>query len=281
MNPVIVRIKGGLGNQMFQYAAGRALSKRLKTTLLLDITEYESGNQRNFELMNFNIQCEIADKKILKKYPIIEKKITNKFIPNSFSKKYYFEKKFEFDPFWQKIKSPKYIEGYFQSEKYFSEINQVIRTDFCKKLNENLNLIKEEMEKSNSVMIHIRRGDYLSNHKSNEIHGLCSVDYYYRSIIELEKINKNMKYFIFSDDMDWVKKNLKIDGNIKYIENIENPTDNVILMSNCKYHVIANSSFSWWGAWLSKANNIIAPNSWFKTKNISSEDILPTQWVKL
>jgi hypothetical protein len=135
-----------------------------------------------------------------------------------------------------------------------------------------------------SVSLHIRRGDFVSNRKTNEIHGVLPLEYYYEAIRLITNQVRNPEFFIFSDDIPWVRENLLVPKKVNFVEH---PTSNrdyedLILMSNCKHHIIANSSFSWWGAWLSQnpVKRVIAPREWYRIV-IDTRDLLPEEWIKL
>lgn len=176
--------------------------------------------------------------------------------------------------------------GIWQSEKYFLDQNETIRKDLELKaplsLNAETQLVK--INNSNSVSLHIRRGDYVVNSLPNKKHGPLSSEYCDKSIRHILTLNPDSTFFIFSDDMKWVKNNLKIDYPKFYISN-DNITDceELILMSKCRHNIIANSSFSWWGAWLNtnKEKVVIAPKKWFNVENINTDDLLPHSWIQL
>jgi hypothetical protein len=148
-------------------------------------------------------------------------------------------------------------------------------------------IITNEIKNSNSISIHIRRGDYVSNQHTNDIHGLCSLDYFYKSVQYMNSKIYNPIYFIFSDDMDWVKKNFNTENlKYKFIETNMNQNHlDLILMSYCKHNIISNSSFSWWGAWLNININkiVIAPKIWFANKKMNNliSDLIPNNWITL
>ncbi len=292
---IIVRLKGGLGNQMFQYACGRALSEKNKRTLLLDLTSLlhrpsnPSSTVRNYELDVFNIQERFT---FLSR---LNKKISNS---NLFYKinskldilkdqleivKKINDKEMGFDEQFFKIKGKIYLDGYWQSEKYFKDIEDIIRKEFIlKSMGEEANKIKKVIEKEkNSVSIHIRRGDYVNNPKTLAIHGVCSIDYYKRAIKYINKKTKGVKFFVFSDDIPWVKENLEL-KNVFFVSNSNiKAEEDLFLMSLCKNNIIANSSFSWWGAWLNKNREkiVVAPQNWFNNKK--EKDIVPLSWIRI
>lgn len=288
---VIIKLQGGLGNQMFQYALGRSLAEKNKIDFKLDLSFYnkEKNNlHRNYSLKYFNIIENIAEEDELKKTKEYRQK--NKliyFFYRIFSKKnivYVKENFFYFGKDILKIKNNAYLDGYWQSEKYFKNIESIIKQEFTlkNKLDSRLENLVEDIKNTNSVSIHIRRGDYITNQKTNSVHGTCSLDYYQTAIEHINNKIKNPIFFIFSDDIEWVKNNLKTEFPTFFIEGNKDYED-LILMSYCKHNIIANSSFSWWGAWLDHNPNkiVIAPKKWFNVNNINTSDLLPNSWINL
>jgi hypothetical protein len=179
-----------------------------------------------------------------------------------------------------------YLAGYWQSEQYFREAAPAIHADFTfKSLPANRNAeLAEQIGQVNAVSLHVRRGDYVNNPKTNVVHGVCSLDYYRDAVRHVASRVENPYFFIFSDDMAWVKEHLKMDLPCQYVDHncgAESYND-MRLMSLCRHHIIANSSFSWWGAWLNRNPDkiVVAPKKWFANdKNIS--DLFPAGWVIL
>jgi len=179
-----------------------------------------------------------------------------------------------------------YLAGYWQSEKYFSEAAGLIRADFTFKQHlENRNAtLAEQIGRVNAVSLHIRRGDYVKDPKTAATHGVCSPDYYREAIQYIAAHIEQPHFFIFSDDPDWVRENFRIDIPCSYVDHncgAESYND-MRLMSLCRHHIIANSSFSWWGAWLNPDPDklVIAPRKWFaNAKDVS--DLFPEGWVTL
>ena len=294
---IIFKLNGGLGNQMFQYAAGRSLSLHLMTSLKLDLSNYSSiFPYRKYGLGVFNIEVEEAledeIKQYYKKLSLYEKLFNYVFgVKNinecsSVNTKIIFENKFLYDKNFKKSPRDCLFIGFWQSEKYFKEYEKVIRKDFSfrKILTEKNEKIAEEIGKTNSVSVHIRRGDYVNNKEINKYHGTCGLEYYENAINFIRKRIKNPKFFVFSDDMKWVKNNLKINNTIFVDGNIGKKSYiDMQLMSLCKHNIIANSSFSWWGAWLNNCPNkiVIAPKKWFSEQGIDTTDLIPKRWIKL
>ena len=276
-----VKIVGGLGNQMFQYAYAKTLQQK-GYDINIEVSAYKRYKLHGgYQLDKYNISLPAVNKQ----YYLV--KVLNKlgFGVSGIIK----EESFLFDKKLFNISDNHFIEGYFQSEKYFLHIRDELIKDFIikgdmsqyTKYIESL-ILSEEI----TVSLHVRRGDYISDISSNAIHGTCDLEYYRKSIELVNDKFKDIKYFIFSDDIDWVEVNLKID-NAVYINSIDKriPHEDIYLMSLCNHNIIANSSFSWWGAWLNSNSKklVIAPQKWFRDKkmDIQSKDIVPTSWIKV
>jgi len=284
---IITKLIGGLGNQMFQYAAGRRAAYVNNAELKLDITGYENQEgmtPRAYMLHIFNIQENFASESEinkLKKENIFFNKL-NKFIP-VFKNSYIKEKHFYFDQDILNIKDNSYLEGYWASEKYFKDIEDIICKEFT--LKDKSDVINQKIisriKKCDSVSIHIRRGDYVFDEKINKYHGECNLDYYLKAIALIAKKVKSPHFFVISDDIKWAKQNLYLKFPCIYVDHNIGKKDyeDMRLMSECKHNIIANSSFSWWGAWLNKNKVVIAPKRWFTDKSINTEDLIPNSWI--
>ncbi len=289
----IVKINGGLGNQMFQYAFAYTLSKKNKSNVKLDTEIFETYHLRKYELYLFNISLDLIPKNEFEQLKYKHKNIFNKILQkikkkeNFFSYLYYREAIFNFDKNIFKLQGDIYFDGYWQSEKYFNEYRDELLQHFTfkNKLSNQSKNYYQEILANESVSLHIRRGDYVSNLKTNSVHGLCSLEYYQFAISLLE--NKTIKptFFIFSDDLIWAKENINFIDNLIFIELDKDTPDHeeMYLMSQCKHNIIANSSFSWWGAWLNQNKNkiVIAPKKWFNDISINTNDLIPESWIRL
>jgi hypothetical protein len=261
---IISKIQGGLGNQMFQYAYGRSLANKNNTKLYLDKRFYDGfqGNVvRTFLLDKFhNADVDTLLETIQSNYPInrISDNFNYRLLPRPVDCSYY-------------------LDGYWQSERYFKEFESVIRHDFSPTFDiiDNI-LLKYPMVGSNCTSIHIRRTDYIT---SNGYHPVQSLGYY-KSAIDIIGDYDNL--FIFSDDIKWCEDNFHFD-NMIFVKDNDDVFD-LYLMSLCSNNIIANSSFSWWGAWLNNNldKKVIAPKSWFgKQANLNESDIVPEKWIRI
>lgn len=292
---IIVHITGGVGNQMFQYALGYSLSQTLSYKLKLDISEFDDYDLhlRNYELGLFDIEVDVATmyevqrlkekkKNIL---AAIFRKLKINIIPIATG--YYQEPHYHFDENIFNIQGDTYIQGYWQSEKYFKEYRDDVLKQFTlkKEIHTKTKEYLQKINKTEAISLHVRRGDYVSSEHSSKIHGTCSLDYYKNAIIHIEKSTKNPHFFIFSDDLDWAKANLTFIDNKTFVELDKNIPDQeeMYLMSKCQHNIIANSSFSWWGAWLNQNADkiVIAPKQWFLDSSMNIKDLIPDDWVCL
>jgi hypothetical protein len=286
---IIVKLKGGLGNQLFQYAVGRSLAVKNNCDLKFDISDYLKSKDRKYRLGAFNIAGSIVKNDELKYFKKFgEGRSTFRFfngIAPFLKKRYLKEKNSNFDKKILLLPNNVYLNGYWNSEKYFKDIKKIIKQEISlnKKTSENFNQISSLIEKTNSVSVHIRRGDYLTN-KLSKVFSLCSVDYYNKAIKKLLEHTNDPHFFIFSDDIKWTKKNINLNFPIHYVSEIKlEDYEELILMSKCKHNIIANSTFSWWGAWLNNNPDkiIITPQKWFKNETKNIFDIVPKTWLKI
>ena len=298
---ILSRLWGGFGNQMFQYALSKKLSiLNGNIPIKLDVT-YFANYYRPFELNKLNIKAEIATKedifnldngsiskklgRLIEKIPYIRVK---DFIRRPFSK-VYTERTICFDPEVLNIKSTIYLKGYWNSYKYFDDIRPELLNDFVFKYEmteENKRLANQIIENNDSVSLHVRRGDYLTSKGAREV--FCSPfddGFYERAVEYIERKLDDPVFYLFSDEPDWVKDNLIINHKTVVIDinKAENSYWDMKLMSLCKHNIIANSTFSWWAAWLNENSNkiVIAPKAWSYDKAFSHDDLIPKEWVIL
>jgi Glycosyl transferase family 11 len=291
---LISNIIGGLGNQMFQYAVARAQSIRLNTRLCLDITGFEASSiHQGFELKRvFNLDSEIASEDDLRdvlgwqRHSLVRRVVSRSNFTRLKRKNFILEPHFEYWNGIESIPQSCHLSGYWQSERYFLSSVNAIRNDFSFVLpldNENRDLAAR-ISQVNAVSLHVRRGDYISNPQNTGIYHACSAAYYEAAIKRISQDVTRPHFFVFSDDIEWVKKFLQIQGQIEYISNNkgENSYKDMHLMSLCRHHILANSSFSWWGAWLNARPTkiVVAPRKWF-VKPVNTKDLLPHAWVQL
>jgi hypothetical protein len=288
---IIVRLIGGLGNQLFQYALGRNLALKNNCELKLDISGFEDYKLHKYGLHHFNIVENIATKKDIREFKPtsrnflfnLSNRISDSVLPWN-KRKYIVERDLNYNSNIFNVGGNAYLDGWWQSEKYFADISRIIRKELSVK-NEPDGLNREILtiiNSTNSVSLHIRRGDYVSNPQTKEFHGVLGMEYYMESLNLIEENVKDPQIFVFSDDIPWARDNLQTDLPVHFINHngIEKNYEDLRLMSNCKHNIIANSSFSWWGAWLSKNKEkvVIAPKKWFSFQ-IRLEDRIPSNWL--
>jgi hypothetical protein len=292
---IVVKLMGGLGNQMFQYAFGKSLAYKLRKELYLDLDFLLDRTKRdNFVYRDFDLDIfKLSD------YKIFDSNSKKEFYKSSlfnFRKTrpiIYKEKGFAYDSEYLSLKSNKiYIEGYWQSYKYFESIKEEIKNDFSFKnsLTDIQLELSDKLNQTESVCINFRRTDFVSIPSAIKTHGVPTLDYYYKSLDFLqEKLSTELKLYVFSDDIEWCKSNFNPAQEIQFIDHENYKGDRfssyLQLMSQCKHFIIPNSTFAWWGAWLSSNSNkvVITPDRWFADDDLQSQtnDLRPQNWITL
>lgn len=288
---IIVKIIGGLGNQFFQYALGRRLSLLHAVPLKLDISGFETYGLHGYSLPHFLLEGDIAsgeEIQYFRRYSAAQQRIMDiveRCKPYSM-RRYIKELYYHYNPRILGASSHVYLEGYWQSEKYFMDIESTIRDEFQVKyplMGQNKELA-DQISSVHAISLHVRRGDYVANSNTNKVHGTCDPDYYHSCITAIAERVKQPHFFVFSDDIQWVKDTIPINYPHTYVDhNKDKNYEDLRLMSLCSHHIIANSTFSWWGAWLDKNPDkiVIAPKRWFADSRFNTKDLLPSQWVKI
>ncbi|MBI2843638.1 MAG: alpha-1,2-fucosyltransferase [Armatimonadetes bacterium] len=293
---IISHLKGGLGNQMFQYALGRKLAITNGTRLSLDISSYQVSAHR-YRLDHYNIAADIvpiskpkkADQSVPKSFVgralrRVERKIVSS-LPNG--KKVVTERHYNFDPEILCLRDGARLDGYWQSERYFADIADVIRKELT--IKHSFDPANQKMAQAirgcESVSLHIRRGDYVTDPNCNKHHGTCPISYYQAAAREIASVVDNPCFFVFSDDLEWARHNLELTFPTTYvgINGSDKDYEDMRLMSLCRHHVIANSTFSWWGAWLCDNTDkvVIAPKKWFNNPDLNTDDVTPQSWWRI
>jgi hypothetical protein len=295
---IITYIYGGLGNQMFQYAIGRKLSLLHHTELKLNTnwfqTEITGTSVREYELHHFNLNAQFATNDDLIK---VTDPFKNPFLRRAFFKwqshKPYYkrrlieEKHFHFDENVLKAGKSASLTGYWQSEKYFLDIQETLRKDFVfrEPLDGKNKEIAELIKNTQSVSLHVRRKHYVPQPPLKEVHGTCPPEYIFSTIQYMRQKVSNPVYFIFSDDIQWCNENLELPGEKHFIDFNAGKCSfrDMQLMSLCKHNIIANSSFSWWAAWLNEHKDkiVIAPVRWFIDTSKNTKDLFPESWIRI
>jgi len=291
---ITIQIQGGLGNQLFQYATGKALCKRLKGELLIDNEWFNHGWEdvtlRHFLLPDLRIQGKVVQ---LQPPPTPPKR-WRRFLQILFPISPYIlkDRPYRFNPLLSKFKpyssQDVYLMGYWQSFHYFNSIRQELLHELTPRnnLSPHYQTYLDKIQTTSSAMVHIRRGDYVHLPIASKVHGFLGLDYYLKGIELLLAKNPDTHFFIFSDDAEWAKSHLPHQDKMTFIDSLEEktaPVQELYLMSQCKTYLIANSSLSWWGAWLCKNENayVIAPKKWTNDESKTWDDLLPKWWQRI
>lgn len=291
---IITKIIGGLGNQMFQYAMGRALAIERSTELRVDIRDFDGYSLHNgFELTHvFNVVASVASDSDMHRVmgwralPAVQRALQRNWLSFLRGSQVVMEPGFNYWPSVMKVPVDCYLAGYWQSASYFRRFEREIRADFTFKTppDSRNQTLCERIAGCNAISLHIRRGDYVTNPATLATHGLCPPDYYRRAIGYIVERTVRPEFFVFSDDIEWVKARIPIEYPTHYIDHNRGKEsyNDMRLMSHCRHHIIANSSFSWWGAWLNAtpARIVVAPKKWFANGQ-SVPDLFPSEWVTL
>jgi hypothetical protein len=282
-----VILEGCLGNNLFQYAAGKHLAVKNKTTIRLITYRHVNrhdilGRKAINQLSAFTIEP-------LSYAVMIHQAIGKRLgIQRSFHEnRVYKEKSWGFHPEALELKDGVYLDGYFQSEKYFKSIEHIIRNNLRFKwdaFGKEGAIYKDQISNLNSVGLHVRRGDYLKL----KLHNVCNIRYYIKSIAYMQDQLVSPHFFIFSDDLEWCHENLHI-SNCTFVDIQAAKKDPIIdfqLMSLCKHNIISNSTFSWWAAWLNNNHEkvVVSPNRWFNDEQMNVQalqDTIPAEWVRM
>lgn len=284
---IIARVIGGLGNQLFQYALGMAVSDRLGVELKLDVSGFAGYHKRQFLLGECSEKPELASAREsvrLRKWKgsIADRlmwKVAGRGLPSPAS--YVQEPGFRYAPDCLGVNGDTYLEGYWQSYRYFEPVAEKVRRAlrWSGKLSGSDQSVAERIEAEPSVSIHVRRGDYLGE----SMYARCGLGYYMTCLHNIERAIKSPRCFVFSDDPAWVAKEWGTRLGTVVVSEARSPWVELELMSRCKHHVIANSTFSWWAAWLNPhpGKMVFAPERWFETGQHDTQDLLPRDWVKV
>ena len=291
---ITVQLRGGLGNQLFQYAAARSLALHHGTFVAFDLSLLDrakpGGVRRTYELSAFDIKPSrppLLDRLAFGLVDMPSRDRIKSYVNSRLRATKYAEQAISFDPAMRDVTSARaYLTGYFQSERYFECIEEQLRVDL--KFVDKPKIQLREIARSEAIVsLHVRRGDYSDNPATNRFHGLCSLEYYEKAIAYLAEKLEDIHFFIFSDDQAWVRKHLRLTHSATFVEGPPNESSHkdMQLMSQCQHHIIANSSFSWWGAWLNPMPDkiVIAPERWFadETAQAQTQDMIPEGWIRM
>lgn len=291
---IITRIHGGLGNQLFQYAAGHALARRLGAAHKIDPGIFSAGETRDFGLAALGLPLVVASAEEIRRLtPQWGPWWKNKFILWSHRltpftrRRWVKEKDFDFDPRLFHVHPPVYLDGWWQSEKYFLTVAAEIRTLFtpAQAPTPRAAEIAASLAGQETIAVHVRRGDYVHDNDASRFHGTCPPSYYDAACARLAHDLPDAKFCVFSDDPDWARANIKLPARAEFIVS-RGPLatqEDFFLMTRCRHFIIANSTFSWWPAWLADApgQRVIAPRQWFLGYEVNLSDRFPADWELL
>lgn len=292
---IITRLVGGLGNQMFQYAAGRRLADRLGAKLKLDLSLLHREGNRQYGLDRFHVRAPVTRYLSLDFYEGRHNAALRPWIIRRYGaivRSLYVVMKEPVDmslsnEVLQTRRRHTILSGFWQSEKYFLDDAEAIRQDLTLKappIGQNKDLMSV-IAQVNAVSLHVRRGDYVHKPQANAFHGLCSLEYYQKAVARIAAQVPAPHFFIFSDDPEWSRLNLRLSHPATFVTHngADHAFEDLRLMSCCRHHIIANSSFSWWGAWLAAPPGglVVAPERWYAVSTINTANLLPPAWIRL
>jgi hypothetical protein len=294
---IVVELCGGLGNQLFQYAAGRTLADRLGTGLGLDVRPLLAADSRPYGLGHFNIRATVVPLRDLPpRYRLphgwrwaltrglvdrvraaVRRPALRHLRPVVYQGS-------AFRDVLAGVTDDSWLEGYWQSERYFAEGAKRVRDDLTlKRVTPVTAALQHDIERlACPVAVHVRRGDYAAVASTRAYHGLCGLDYYEAAMARVRQQHPEATFVLFSDDPGWVAANLRATPSLLVTANGGGrPHEDLHLMSRCRAHIIANSSFSWWGAWLARSELVIAPRQWFRSPAADGSHVVPDRWLRL
>ncbi|MCY7350061.1 MAG: alpha-1,2-fucosyltransferase [Cytophagaceae bacterium] len=280
---VISRITSGLGNQLFQYACGRAVSLRHGVPLKLDLQNFTQHKNRRYALDAFAIEATEAtpgEVRMALRYDTF----WHRALTPRTHQRVLRERTMRVDPAVLQAGPEVYLAGYWQSPTYFEDVETEIRREFTWKIPFPPQSVRwlEQIDQKNAVAIHVRRGDYVSNPDYARRFGTLPLSYYERALRYLAERLEGLHGFVFSDEPDWVKANFPTTIPLTIVQG-NTDTEDLRLMSACRYHVIANSTFSWWGAWLNPHADklVLTPARFFHDPKLNTQDLLPERWIRV
>jgi hypothetical protein len=303
---IISRLTGGLGNQMFQYAAGLSLAEHHRTVLKLDVSwfqmdpAYEAHNR--YALSCLNITEQFAVQEEIERLQGVQLTRSERFAARLAKSLHFYRyarrhagpsnlhyaESFRFYPGFFQQPDNTYLHGMWQSEQFFAPISDLLRLHFSFRygmqpgVSELMSRIRGE---GPSVAVHFRRGDYVRNSGFNEVIGVLDFDYYRRAMAQMRERHPNLTFYVFSDDIDSIEREFKPTAPCVYVRAVEHwhSYDKIRLMSACSHAIISNSTFAWWAAWLNPSSNktVIAPDPWFAGGTQDGRDVIPAAWLRL
>lgn len=288
---IIAGLMGGLGNQLFEYAAGRALAHARGARLLLDISSYDTDHLgRQYRLDRFHVRAEQATTADVQRVTrqgqrdLVSRvwRRIERGLP-SYWRSVFVDREEGSDSELFRIRRSVVLRGYWQSERYFQSIGPLLRQELTLRAppeGPNAELAQEITDRD-AVSLHLRRGDYVANNS----HVVLSSAYYHAAVARIGRETLDAHYYVFSDDIPWCRQHLDLALPMTFVDHNgpEADYEDLRLMSQCKHHIIANSSFSWWGAWLGQRPGqvVVAPQEWFRDPARTTRDLIPDRWERL
>jgi hypothetical protein len=289
---IVVKLMGGLGNQLFQYAFARALSVRRGETVLFDTSLYMTGNpDRSLEIASFAVDLPVADARDITRLSVDKRTLLDRIRGRVFGRDtalrgpYVGEPSYRYSPRVMQVPGNDLIfVGYWQSEKYFAEVASQVRKEIALKDGCSTRTLefRERIAGHRTVSVHVRRGDYVSNPHARRIYRTIDPSYYFAAYRLVCSRGEGAVPVIFSDDPEWVRHDLALSKGQIVVDPVAGcAAEDMVCMSECDDHIIANSTFSWWGAWLDARPGkvVISPAQWFHPGHYSMRDLLPTGWL--
>ena len=292
---IVVQLCGGLGNQLFQYAAGRATADRLGVELGLDLRPLRVPDSRPYGLGHFAIRATVvrdADLRALQGYHGWRWRVTQGLLerlrtvvrpspPGHLTP--VIHQGTRFTDVLRRVTDDSWLVGFWQSQRYFAEAADRLRADLrlTAVSTESAALERVIQDLDCPVAVHVRRGDYAAVSTTRAYHGLLRLEYYHAAMRRVREQHPEATFVLFSDEPDWVDAHLRPARSRLVGVNGDRPHEDLHLMACCRAHIVANSSFSWWGAWLARSELVIAPRRWFQAPGVDDTDIVPPGWLRL
>lgn len=285
-HPVIVRLRGRLGNQMFQYAMAAALAESSRAAVVLDPRELPRAQQRAVDLLALRVSARLLPRTLALRFPSALLPLARRQPRLQPLLRTWVERSLAFDPVLAGGRPPLLLSGYFQSERYFAALRPRLRAEFlpAAPLSARQAALAERISSTESVAVHVRRGDYVDVPAHTAVHGLCSAAYFERAAQAIRARAGEATHFVFSDDPAWARRHVRLPGPVVHVEGqAGQPAVDLHLMARCRHHICSNSSFSWWGAWLGAQPGqcVVAPEPWYASPALDARDLVPPSWLRL
>jgi hypothetical protein len=285
---IITQLHGGLGNQLFQYAAGRALALKQGRSLYLDMRRFGPKQARQVEITKLRISARLLPNWAARLFDEprpgqIAKWATRKVVDCCWATRFE-DREHGFDPEIRKLRGRSYLRGYWQTEKYFAEIRDVLREEFTsiEPPRKEISQYVERVAQEESLCLHVRRGDYVSHPKYRQTHGALAAGYYTGAAEAILDSVRGAKVYVFSDDPGWAAREFEGAFPLTMVsgEVTQTGVEDFVVMRACRHFVVANSTFSWWAAWLGEAegSRVVAPQPWLRSVPSFERDLVPARW---